>query len=260
MTKIAILGCGWLGLPLAKALLENNYIVNGSSTTIEKTETLSAFGIKAFQVNLEQQSNSLNDFLNAEELIITIPPKSTNYAKSIETLLPKIEASTIKRVIYTSSISVYGNVTGVITEKTETHPTRTSVEQIIEVEQLLLNNKSFSTNVIRLGGLIGNDRHPAYHVTGKLLNTPNDLINLIHLEDCIATIQLLLKSNITNNIFNLVNPYHPTKANYYTNCCKYLNLPLPIIKNDSKISKKEISSKKICTSLNYQFKNNLILS
>ena len=25
MTKISILGCGWLGLPLAKALIENGF-------------------------------------------------------------------------------------------------------------------------------------------------------------------------------------------------------------------------------------------
>lgn len=33
MKTISILGCGWLGLPLAKKLVENQWIVNGSTTS-----------------------------------------------------------------------------------------------------------------------------------------------------------------------------------------------------------------------------------
>lgn len=260
MIRVAILGCGWLGLPLAKKLLQEGYHVNGSTTSLGKVSLLNNLGVNAFHIDLEQPSDNISSFLDADELIITIPPKAKNYAQLIEKLLPEIKKSTIKRVTYTSSISVYGNATGVITENTKTQPTRTSVEQIIEVEQLLFKNDMFKTNIIRLGGLIGNDRHPAYHVSGKQLKAPNDLINLIHLDDCIAVIQLLLKTNITNNIFNLVNPYHPTKKNYYTECCKHLNLALPVIKDNSKITPKEISSEKISNVLNYEFKNNLILS
>lgn len=260
MIRVAILGCGWLGLPLAKKILQDGYHVNGSTTSLEKVSLLNNLGVNAFHIDLEHPSDNLSSFFDADELIITIPPKAKNYAQLIEHLIPEIEKSTIKRVTYTSSISVYGNAIGVITENTKTQPIRTSVEQIVEVEQLLLNNNTFNTNIIRLGGLIGSDRHPAYHVSGKQLKAPYDLINLIHLDDCIAVIHLLLKTNITNNIFNLVNPYHPTKKNYYTECCKHLNLALPVIKDNSKITPKEISSEKISNVLNYEFKNNLILS
>ena len=260
MTKVAILGCGWLGFPLAKQLTEESYLVNGSTTSSEKNKLLNESGVNSFLIDLEKCPDNLTEFLNTKELIITIPPKAKNYAQLIEKLLPEIEKSPIKRITYTSSISVYGNATGIITEETKTHSTRASVEQIIEVEQLLLSNKNFNTNIIRLGGLIGNDRHPAYHVSGKQLKTPYDLINLIHLDDCIAIIKQLLKTTTSNNIFNLVNPYHSTKAKYYTACCHFLNLPLPIITDDSRNNSKVISSEKISTLLNYQFKNNLLLS
>jgi UDP-N-acetyl-D-mannosaminuronate dehydrogenase len=32
MKQISILGCGWLGLPLAKALLQKGFSVHGSKT------------------------------------------------------------------------------------------------------------------------------------------------------------------------------------------------------------------------------------
>lgn len=260
MTRIAILGCGWLGFPLATHLLESGYTVLGSSTSIEKEKMLVQAGIQAFTIDLENIKTITKEFLNADELIITIPPKAKNYAELIKNIIPKIEASTIKRVTYTSSISVYGNATGIVTEKTKTKPLRDSVQQIVAVEQLLLNNSNFATIIVRLGGLIGPNRHPVYHLSNKILKAPSELINLIHLEDCISTIHKLLKTKNTQGVYNLVHHYHPTKQEYYSNMCKSLNLALPIINDVPTALKKEISSKKIISLLNYQFKNNLILS
>ena len=45
--KIGIIGCGWLGLPLAKEFVSNNYKVKGSTTTKEKLEILENEGIDA---------------------------------------------------------------------------------------------------------------------------------------------------------------------------------------------------------------------
>lgn len=260
MTKIAILGCGWLGLPLAEHLTNNSYSVNGSTTCIKKKKALNKVNINAFVINLENNTSTLCDFLNVDVLIITIPPKASNYTQLIKDLISKIEKSTIKRIIYTSSISVYGDATGIITEHTKTNPKKTTVTQILAVERLLLSNKNFNTNIIRLGGLINTERHPAYHLSGKLLKSPHELINFVHLDDCIAVISKLLKTKPDNNIYNLVNPYHPKKGDYYTDCCKKLNLPIPTINTTSKAIVKEVSSEKICAFINFKFKNNLILS
>ena len=48
MTKISILGCGWLGLPLAKALVNNDYLVSGSTTSEEKIAVLEKAKIEPF--------------------------------------------------------------------------------------------------------------------------------------------------------------------------------------------------------------------
>ena len=54
MTQISILGCGWLGLPLAKALLENGFLVKGSTTSVGKLSVLENLGIQAFQIELSE--------------------------------------------------------------------------------------------------------------------------------------------------------------------------------------------------------------
>ena len=58
MTKISILGCGWLGLPLAKALLEKGFSVNGSTTSTEKLSILENAGISPFLISLDSKSVS----------------------------------------------------------------------------------------------------------------------------------------------------------------------------------------------------------
>jgi len=260
MSRIAILGCGWLGFPLAKHLIQLGYHVNGSSTSLKKQKNLINAGINSSIIDLNNLNGDLSEFLNVDELIITIPPLLKNYIETIKKLIIQIESSTIKKVTYTSSISVYGNTTGLITEKTKTNPTRDSVIQITEIEKLLLSNIKFKTNIIRLGGLIGPNRHPAHHLSGKTIKAPNELINLIHLDDCIAVIEQLIKTDATNEIYNLVNPYHPLKGQYYSKCCEYLKLPPPVVIDNPNPLLKEISSRKICHLLNYVFKNNLILS
>ena len=53
MTKISILGCGWLGLPLAKALIGNGFSVNGSTTSIDKIGLLENAGITPFLIEID---------------------------------------------------------------------------------------------------------------------------------------------------------------------------------------------------------------
>ena len=52
MQKISLLGCGWLGLPLAKSLLEKGFLVNGSTTSEDKISILKREGIRPFLISL----------------------------------------------------------------------------------------------------------------------------------------------------------------------------------------------------------------
>src|SRR6187431_2709971 len=85
MAKISLLGCGWLGFPLAKALLSNGLSVKGSTTSESKLSILKSSGIDPFLITLSEverslDSKSMNDdiqsFLDGSEtLIINIPPQ-----------------------------------------------------------------------------------------------------------------------------------------------------------------------------------------
>ena len=270
MKKISILGCGWLGLPLAKKLIEKGNSVNGSTTSESKLSILKEAGINPFLVALESESVSetINDFLaESEILIIDIPPKLRGnnadtsdsrrkvFVEKVQTLIPFVEKSTIKKVLFVSSTSVYGDQNDLITEETNPNPETESGKQLLLAEAILQKNQNFETTILRFGGLIGEDRHPVKFLAGKEnLENPDAPINLIHQDDCINIIEEIILQSKWNEVFNAVAPFHPSREKYYTQKAKDHKLVLPKFTAEKSNIKKIISSEKIENILNYQFK------
>ncbi|MFY8180364.1 MAG: SDR family oxidoreductase [Flavobacterium sp.] len=262
MKQISILGCGWLGLPLAKSLIEKGFSVNGSTTSVEKIAVLEKAGISAFQINLFEDRIEGNLYLflsNSDVLIIDIPPKlrgdsKENFVAKIQNIIPFIEKSSVEKVIFVSSTSVYADDNSIITEETKPNPDTESGRQLLEAEQLLQSNKNFQTTILRFGGLIGEDRHPIKFLAGrKNIENPEGPINLIHQVDCIGIIEAIYETNSWQETYNAVTPYHPIRKEYYTHKAIELNLPLPEF-DESKISiGKTILSKKVIETLNYNY-------
>ncbi|WP_269240962.1 SDR family oxidoreductase [Flavobacterium limnophilum] len=262
MTQISILGCGWLGLPLAKALLENGFSVKGSTTSVEKISVLENSRIQPYLIALSENEavGNLNDFLeNSKILIIDVPPKlrgsdKENFISKIGNLIPFIEKSSVENVIFISSTSVYGEENWVVTEETELNPDTESGKQLVQVEQLLQSNSNFKTTILRFGGLIGEDRHPIKFLAGRTnLDNPSAPINLIHQVDCIGIIQKIIELNSWNETFNAVTPFHPSRKDYYTQKAVELNLALPEFNTENTSFGRIISSSKIETVLEYIF-------
>lgn len=263
MTQISVLGCGWLGLPLAESLLSNGFLVHGSTTSSLKLPFLQNAKIIPFliSINANDFTGDLVPFLqNSKILIIAIPPRfqgnsSENFVAKIQNLIPFIEHSNVEKVIFISSTSVYADDNTIVTEETLTNPNTESGVQLLEAERLLLENKNFETTIIRFGGLIGEDRNPIKYLAGKKnLENPEAPINLIHLTDCIGIIETVLQKEAWGEIFNAVTPCHPTRKTYYTQKAIELNLPLPTFEENKPSFGKSISNEKVEKVLAYKFK------
>ncbi|UJH68737.1 NAD(P)H-binding protein [Allomuricauda sp. SCSIO 65647] len=251
--SLGILGCGWLGLPLAKHLKAKGYSVRGTTTSQQKVEKLNRSGIDSFLVMLHEDGvqGQIEAFLSDMDiLIVNVPPKlrsssSGNYVDKMKHLVKKIGAFGIKHVLFVSSTSVYGNVTGEITEDTLPRPITESGRQLLDVESFLMTKKTFTTTIIRFGGLIGPNRHPVNFLSGKVdLKNGGELINLIHLDDCIYMISSIIEKEYWNEVFNGVYPYHPNKADYYHDEAKKKGLQPPLYREKPlKNSKKTIINK-----------------
>lgn len=264
MTQISILGCGWLGLPLGEKFVQNGYVVKGTTTSESKILVLKNAGIQPYVITIASNaiSGEVSSFLeNSEILIINIPPKlkgmeKDNFVEKIKILLPFIESSSVKKVLFVSSTSVYSDNNQIVTEATPPQPDSESGKQLLQAENLLINYNSIQTTVIRFGGLIGKERHPIRFLAGrKNIENPDAPINLIHLDDCIGIIDTIIVKNIWGETLNAVTPFHPTREKYYAQKAFALNLDLPEFNSNSSVGK-TILSDKLISLLEYTFIQN----
>ena len=233
---IAIAGLGWLGKPFALHLQNLGYRVKGSATSLEKATLLQKSGFDAYHLEISESAVSgspIAFFEKVDYLVIMIPPglrrnTGANYVLKMTHLLTEIEKSKVKKVILVSSTSVYGDLSGTVTEATIPRPNTESGRQLLATEQLFLDALDINTTIVRFAGLIGLDRHPVHFLAKKQsLTNGNDPVNLIHLNDCIAIISAVIKKQWWNEIFNAVYPDHPLKKEYYPQEAEKKGLKLP---------------------------------
>ena len=223
-SRIAIAGCGWLGMPLARALLADGYLIHGSTTSPDKLERMEREGVRPFLISLEENTiqGPVEEFLSdCKSLIIDIPPglrsnPTGSYLRKMEQLKQAVSRSGIKTVLFISSTSVYGHAEGLVTEEYPAAPDTQSGREVLEAEALFRRENKWETTVVRFGGLIGPDRHPVTHLAGKKgLSNGSDPVNLIHREDCIHLIRNIFRDRLWGQVCNGVYPAHPQKQAYY---------------------------------------------
>ena len=140
--NIAILGAGWFGSVLARKYIENNHNVIVSTTTPEKHSLFLKNGLKAMLIEVTEEKiiGDYTFFNGVDLLIITIPPmfrknRNIKYLDMMERVIEKIVSFGIKKVIYTSSTSVYGFQKNTITEKSKTYPLTDNAKKILICEK-----------------------------------------------------------------------------------------------------------------------------
>jgi nucleoside-diphosphate-sugar epimerase len=269
MKRIGILGGGWLGSALGIEAKKKGHEAKLTTTTKAKVDQLKqqGFSVQFLKISESSVVGESKFFEGIDTLVITIPPglrknPQQNYVALVEQIIQKAELYKIERILFTSSTSVYGHQEGIITESSKLMGDTPSAKQIMAVEQRLVKNESFESCIIRLGGLMGPNRHPIFTLSGKRnLPNPRSPINFIHQKDAVAILIKILENWKGNQTFNAVTPFHLSRKEYYEQIAKIAQVPPPTFEQDGLI-RGTISSKKIISESNYQFtvKNLLILN
>ncbi|MDX1585985.1 MAG: SDR family oxidoreductase [Balneolaceae bacterium] len=263
--KTSILGCGWLGEPLAESLLEKGYTVKGSTTTESKISRLEEKGIEAHLIKLDPELHCENcaSFWDSDLLVLNIPPCRGRenvvayHAAQVQSAIDRLKDSAIERVIFISSTSVYPKLPGVVVESDaiEGEAGRPSGNALLRAESMLMEADEFDTTILRFGGLYGYDRHPAKYMAGKTnLERGKAPVNLIHRDDCIRIIEQIIEDHITGETFNAVSDGHPPREMYYREAAEALDMVPPSFKEDTDKEYKVVSNRKLKEILDYRFK------
>ncbi|GAB2940765.1 SDR family oxidoreductase [Hafnia psychrotolerans] len=267
MKKVAIVGLGWLGMPLAMALSSKGYQVVGSKTTPDGVEAARMCGIDCYPlVFLPQMQCDAEDFevlLNVDALIITLPARRTVegselYFQAVQQLVDSALAHNIGRIIFTSSTSVYGEGSGTMREDSRLCPVTPSGKVLAELENWFHRLPNTSVDVLRLAGLVGSDRHPGRFLAGKInVQGGHYGVNLVHQDDVIAAMILLLSLPKGGHTYNLCAPLHPEKQHFYPALARQLGLAEPHFaeSHEGDIGGKLIDGNRICKELGFEYQH-----
>lgn len=228
--KISIVGCGWLGKPLAKKL-SKKYKVECFTRKKDNDKSLK-------YVYSPQASD---DFWNANLFIIAISTKD-DYLQTLQKLAYYMNSSS--RVILMSSISVY--------REFDAHVSRdkkiTKIALQKEAEELMSSLRK-KLVILRLGGLMGYDR-----VSGrwKSASTFSDgPVNYVHRDDVINVVRKIIKDDVSNGIFNVVAPKHPLRSEVHKKNAKQFGFELGTFKGKTK---RIVDANELKEELDYDFK------
>ncbi len=225
--NIAIIGCGYVGSALGDALSRAGHNVLGTTTRPERADELRALGIRPAVVMLNEVAAVASLLGDREVVYLTIAAGRKDsdyrrvYVEGIRCLLDAASNTPVKRIIYTSSTSVYGQNDGDwVDETSPTEPTSERGRLLLEAERTLLDRAEqdgIVATVLRLAGIYGPDREPASWLArcaGQERSDGDAYLNLVHRDDIVAALIALLDVAY-RGVLNLNDDTPITRGHFY---------------------------------------------
>lgn len=196
MANILIAGCGDLGCRLGLELAEEGHQVYGLRRDGDKipapmhpisadlNHEITDLPAKLDMVFYTAAAGKYNDFAYYQ-----------TYVAGMKNLLAALSGQTLKRLIFTSSTSVFTQSEGEwVTEESLAEEHNFSSKRLLEAEQLALKS-GFPATVIRFGGIYGPGRTHIIDLVmkGKAHCMEDVYSNRIHTDDCIGIYKHLMQ-------------------------------------------------------------------
>ena len=263
MRSVAIVGLGWLGLPLARHLKNLGWEVKGTKRTHDGVEQMRLMRLEAYHLELTPEINADPDdvsaLLDVDSLIINIPPSQyffdlNQYVEGVQNLVNEALLQGVSHIIFISSTSVFPDISANFNESAIPQPDSDIGRALVEIENGLAQMQDIDCDIIRFAGLVGNDRHPVYSLAGKqALKCGHSPVNLVHLDDCARAIQLLLETPGGYRLYHLAAPIHPTREEYYRHSAEKYGLEPPHFISSEQDPQRIIMAEKICHELEFVY-------
>ena len=268
---VLVLGCGWLGLALARSLVQAGHRVVGTSTTPETLDAMRADGIEPHLLRLGADFDPADALLHrlladTDVLVLNVPPRAAAagaYPVLLRPVHRAVAAAGTKCVLFVSSTSVYPNEPRTMRE-TDAVSTRDAASDVLRSEgHFVPRYGQWKSTVVRLGGLFGPDRAPGRFLAGRQgLDQGNAPVNLVHLTDVVGVLSGIIRQGLWGHTFNVCAAQHPRRRDFYPAAAQYLKLESPVFKEEAEtaVSGKTIDSSLIRSLLPYQFQHDDVLA
>jgi len=266
---IAVLGCGWLGLPLAKHLLAQGHRVLGTTTSPDQLPLLAAIGVEAELLQLGSEFTAadearLTTFLSqASTLVLNVPPRAAvagGYPQLLRPVHRAVAAARVQAVLFVSTTGVYPDEPRLMRE-TDAVSTRDAASDVLRTEgHFVPRYGQWQSTVVRLGGLIGPGRAPGRFLAGRRNLPQGDApTNLLHLTDAVGVLSTIIGEGIWGHTLNVCAQSHPSRREFYPAAATYLGLEQPTFQPGGGTSK-TIDSGRLRSLVSYNFRHDDVLA
>ena len=220
-----VIGCGYLGLQVAKRWLRAGDQVLAMTRSSERAERLKALGIEPIiaDVNVPSSLDQLPDVATVLYAVGFEPLQTGNaaetYIAGFRNVLTKLPSQT-GQLIYISTTGVYGGYQGDwITESTPVAPSRPSSQACLRAETELQQSSWWEKSVIlRLAGIYGAGRIPNRSKIEKRewsKLSPQGYVNLIHVDDAALIVQEVANLRMGQETFLVADGNPPCRTDFY---------------------------------------------
>lgn len=235
-SNIAIIGCGYIGLEVAKDWTRKGDHVTATTRTAERLSELSKVAQKSVILKGNDEEEFVPIIVHNETILVTTAADSSEHYESAYLNTAQIfrrlalEMDLPRKLIYTSSTSVYGDTRGLWVD--ESSPLLAKGEQariLIEAEKTYasLEELGWDVCIFRLSEIYGPGREISKKVR-SFANRPlpgggDQYTNMVHQADCAGAINYALQHQLTG-IYNLADDDHPTRKELYDQVSKQFHL------------------------------------
>ncbi len=232
--SVLILGCGYVGLHLARALIGRGVRVIGTTRDPLRADALRACGVEAVVASspLEVPAGLLSE---AEAVVDSIPLGRAS--QGLVALQPRWVPQLARRlgavrwVGYLSSTGIYGDAGGAwVDEATPPDPTSARGRARIEAENAWLDS-GLPVEVFRLAGIYG----PGRNILGRLLAgdypvvrfRPDHWSNRVHVTDIVRALIAAMERPKPARIVNVADDEPLPHADYVREVARMIGAPPP---------------------------------
>lgn len=271
MSKIFCFGLGFTGNEIAKHFLRNNWSVSGTvRNPIQDREN----NIKLVKYDpIHGHIDLSGELEDAHTVIISISPNDQGDQVLHHNYEDIINArSSIKRIIYLSSTSVYGDADGkTVYEDSKINPQSIMASNRRKAEEQWTKfciKYSIPLDILRLSGIYGKGRNQIRYLlngSARRVIKEGHLFNRIHVEDIAKIVYQLTKISHGSEIFNLSDDLPSPSNTVIEYAAELLKIepPEPLLFENLELTDKGrvfylnnriVSNDKIKKILNYNFK------
>lgn len=229
--RIVIAGCGYLGRVLGLSYLREGHTALGLRRDPAAVEALRAAGIHAATADLLDPGTYPVGAIGTDLAVLCQAPSrrsdgyAVTYAASCESFARWAAAHQVKRIVFVSSTSVYGDFGGEWIDETidplgagkHSGEARAKAEQLLKAEQSILKC-GISACVVRSAGIYGPGRNRITSVReGKVPAAikGDGYTNRIHVDDLAAAVRVVADKAASGEVYIASDGSPSTQGDFY---------------------------------------------